>query len=112
VIMILSGTFEQLLTYIGFAPAIVPFTAVAGVLLLRRREPMRERPYRVLGVSSGSGLLSRGNGVDLGRGAGQPSWSLLDGASDGRWGNSGLLVHGAPKAGRAGRRPGAQSLSG
>ena len=48
-LMILTGTFEQLLTYIGFALGIFPWMAVAGVILLRRRQPARERPYRVLG---------------------------------------------------------------
>jgi APA family basic amino acid/polyamine antiporter len=49
VLMIVSGTFEQLLTYIGFALGVFPWMAVAGVFLLRRREPTRERPYRVWG---------------------------------------------------------------
>lgn len=48
-VMILTGTFEQLLTYIGFALGIFPWMAVAGVLLLRLRQPARERPYRVWG---------------------------------------------------------------
>jgi len=48
-VMILTGTFEQLLTYIGFALGIFPWMAVAGVLLLRQRQPARERPYRVWG---------------------------------------------------------------
>jgi len=46
-VMVLTGTFEQLLTYIGFALGIFPWMAVLGVLLLRRRAPQRERPYRV-----------------------------------------------------------------
>jgi APA family basic amino acid/polyamine antiporter len=46
-VMSLTGTFEQLLTYIGFALGIFPLLAVAGVFLLRRREPARERPFRV-----------------------------------------------------------------
>ena len=48
-VMVLTGTFEQLLTYIGFALGIFPWMAVAGVMVLRRREPQRERPYRVWG---------------------------------------------------------------
>jgi len=52
VVMILTGTFEQLLTYIGFALGIFPCMAVAGVILLRQREPGRERPYRVWGYPS------------------------------------------------------------
>jgi APA family basic amino acid/polyamine antiporter len=49
VLMILSGTFEQLLTYVGFALGIFPWMAVVGLMWLRRREPNRERPYRVWG---------------------------------------------------------------
>jgi APA family basic amino acid/polyamine antiporter len=49
VILALSGTFDQLLTYIGFALGIFPWMTIAGLLLLRRREPHRERPYRVWG---------------------------------------------------------------
>jgi APA family basic amino acid/polyamine antiporter len=45
--MVLTGTFEQLLTYIGFALGIFPWMAVLGVVVLRRRAPARERPYRV-----------------------------------------------------------------
>jgi APA family basic amino acid/polyamine antiporter len=45
--MVLTGTFEQLLTYIGFALGIFPWMTVLGVLLLRRRAPGHERPYRV-----------------------------------------------------------------
>jgi len=48
-VMVLSGTFDQLLTYIGFALGIFPWMAVAGVMVLRRREPQRERPYRAWG---------------------------------------------------------------
>lgn len=48
-LLALTGTFEQLLFYIGFALGIFPWMAVLGVILLRRREPQRERPYRVWG---------------------------------------------------------------
>jgi len=48
-VMILTGTFEQLLVYIGFALGIFPWMTVASVLVLRRRQPDRERPYRVWG---------------------------------------------------------------
>jgi APA family basic amino acid/polyamine antiporter len=48
-VMILTGTFEQLLVYIGFSLGIFPLLAVAGVFVLRRRQPRRERPYRVWG---------------------------------------------------------------
>lgn len=48
-VMALTGTFGQLLTYIGFALGIFPWLTVLGVMLLRRREPGRSRPYRVWG---------------------------------------------------------------
>ncbi|MEK7413265.1 MAG: amino acid permease, partial [Planctomycetota bacterium] len=48
-LLVLTGTFEQLLTYIGFALGIFPWMTVAGLLWLRKREPQRERPYRVWG---------------------------------------------------------------
>jgi basic amino acid/polyamine antiporter, APA family len=39
VIMVLSGTFEQVLTYMGFALGIFPLLTVAGVFKLRRNNP-------------------------------------------------------------------------
>jgi APA family basic amino acid/polyamine antiporter len=48
-LLVISGRFEQLLTYIGFALGIFPLLAVAGVFVLRRRQPQRERPFRVWG---------------------------------------------------------------
>jgi APA family basic amino acid/polyamine antiporter len=47
--MVLTGAFEQLFIYIGFALGIFPWLTVAAVFVLRRREPGRERPYRVWG---------------------------------------------------------------
>jgi len=46
IVMALTGTFEQLLTYIAFALGIFPWFAVLGVIVLRLRQPRRERPYR------------------------------------------------------------------
>ncbi len=52
-VMVVSGTFEQLLTYIGFSLGIFPWLAVAGLFLLRRREARGgvrgEASYRVWG---------------------------------------------------------------
>jgi len=39
VVMVLSGTFEQVLTYMGFALGIFPLLTVAGVFKLRRNNP-------------------------------------------------------------------------
>ena len=47
--LVLTGAFEQLFIYIGFALGIFPWMTVAGVFVLRRREPERERPYRTWG---------------------------------------------------------------
>ncbi len=49
IVIVLLGTFEQIITYIGFALGIFPWFAVLGVILLRRREPQRPRPYRTWG---------------------------------------------------------------
>jgi APA family basic amino acid/polyamine antiporter len=39
VIMVLSGTFEQVLTYMGFALGVFPILTVFGVIKLRRDNP-------------------------------------------------------------------------
>jgi len=49
VILALSGAFDQLLIYIGFALGVFPWMTIAGLVWLRRRQPGRERPYRVWG---------------------------------------------------------------
>lgn len=48
-VIIVSGTFEELLTYAGFALGIFPCLAVAGLFRLRRSKRGRERPYSVPG---------------------------------------------------------------
>jgi len=37
--MVLSGTFEQVLTYMGFALGVFPILTVFGVAILRRNKP-------------------------------------------------------------------------
>src|SRR5674476_425546 len=39
IIMVLSGTFEQVLTYMGFALGVFPILTVFGVAILRRNKP-------------------------------------------------------------------------
>jgi len=46
--MALTGTFDQLLTYIGFALSIFPWLTVFGMVVLRLRQPARNRPYRAV----------------------------------------------------------------
>jgi len=46
-VLILSGSFEQLVVYSGVALALFSAAAVACVIVLRRREPELPRPFRV-----------------------------------------------------------------
>ncbi|HKW41328.1 MAG TPA: amino acid permease [Gemmatimonadales bacterium] len=48
-LLALSGTFEQLLTYVVFASWIFAALAAASVFVLRRRRPDAPRPFRVPG---------------------------------------------------------------
>lgn len=47
--MVLTASFDALLTYIGFTLALFSALTVAGVFVLRVREPALERPYRTWG---------------------------------------------------------------
>ncbi len=46
-LLVLSGSFEQLVIYSGVALALFSALAVSAVIVLRRREPELARPYRV-----------------------------------------------------------------
>ncbi len=48
-LLALSGSFEELYTYVIFAMWIFSAAAIAGVIILRRRLPDLDRPYRVWG---------------------------------------------------------------
>jgi APA family basic amino acid/polyamine antiporter len=48
-ILTASGSYEKLFSYVIFAGWIFYGLTVTGVLILRRREPDRERPYRMWG---------------------------------------------------------------
>jgi basic amino acid/polyamine antiporter, APA family len=43
IVMVLSGTFEQVLTYMGFALGIFPILTVSGIVKLRRENPAAVR---------------------------------------------------------------------
>lgn len=47
--MIVTATFDALLTYMGFTLSVSAMLAIAGVFVLRIREPELERPYRAWG---------------------------------------------------------------
>ncbi len=49
VVLTLSGTYEQLYTYVVFAAVLFHAATGAAVLVLRRTRPELERPYRVWG---------------------------------------------------------------
>ncbi len=62
IVLVLSGTFEQILTYMGFSLGIFPIVAVAGVFKLRRRETSRLKlpgyPYiHLVFILSGVAML-------------------------------------------------------
>lgn len=48
-ILILTSTFEKLMTYLGFTLSLFTAAAVLGVIVLRIREPQIERPFRAWG---------------------------------------------------------------
>jgi len=48
-VLVLSGRYEQLFTYVIFASWILYGMATAAVLVLRRKRPDLERPYKTLG---------------------------------------------------------------
>ena len=48
-LLVLAGTFEQLLLYTGFAVVVFAGAAVAALFVLRHREPFAPRPFRAWG---------------------------------------------------------------
>jgi APA family basic amino acid/polyamine antiporter len=48
-VYILTGTFEQIVTYCGFILFLFSALAVFSVFVLRRKDPGRPRPYRTFG---------------------------------------------------------------
>jgi len=48
-VLIVSGTFEQLIIYTGLILSVFSALAVGAVMVLRRRRPLLTRPYRVPG---------------------------------------------------------------
>ena len=49
IVMLLTSSFDSLLLYIGFTLSLSAGLTVAGVFVLRKREPNLERPYRSWG---------------------------------------------------------------
>ncbi len=62
IVLALSGTFEQILTYMGFALGIFPILTVIGVFKLRKNQPTAHRmagfPYtQIIYVTTGVAIL-------------------------------------------------------
>ncbi len=47
VVYIVTGTYDQIQAYMGFALGIFPILSVVGLMYLRKKNPNIERPYRV-----------------------------------------------------------------
>ena len=56
-VLVLTGTFERLVTYTGFAVVLFAGIAVLALFVLRRREPDAPRPFRALGYPIAPGLF-------------------------------------------------------
>ena len=48
-LLVLTGTFDQLVEYTGFAVVLFAGVAVTALFVLRRREPVTHRPFRAFG---------------------------------------------------------------
>lgn len=48
-ILCLSGTYEDLLVYATFVSLIFYILTIGGIFILRKKEPLTERPYKVFG---------------------------------------------------------------
>ena len=56
-LLVLTGTFERLVTYTGFAVVLFSGIAVLALFVLRFREPEAPRPFKALGYPIGPGLF-------------------------------------------------------
>jgi APA family basic amino acid/polyamine antiporter len=57
-VLVLSGTFAQLVSYTGFAIVLFAGIAVAALFVLRWREPAAERPFRAWGYPLAPALFT------------------------------------------------------
>lgn len=68
-LLVLTGTFEQLVEYTGFAVVLFAGAAVTTLFVLRRREPLAARPFRAWGypaapfVFAAASLAMVGNAI-------------------------------------------------
>jgi basic amino acid/polyamine antiporter, APA family len=57
-LLVISGTFDQLAQYTGFAVLLFASIAVTALFVLRRRRPNEPRPFRALGYPLAPGLFA------------------------------------------------------
>jgi len=62
-VLVLSGTLPKLVTYTGFAVVLFSGVAVLSVFVLRRREPMADRPFKALGYPYAPGFFVAASAV-------------------------------------------------
>ena len=62
-LLVLAGTFDQLLLYTGFAVVTFAGAAVAALFVLRRRDPSAARPFRTWGYPVVPGVFVAASGV-------------------------------------------------
>ena len=46
-LLVVSATFDQVLTYVGFTLNLFTFATVLGVMVLRKKEPNLPRPFKI-----------------------------------------------------------------
>lgn len=78
-LLVLTGSFEQLVVYSGVVLAVFTALSVSAVIILRRRAPLLERPYRVPLYPWLPGMLIVGA-------AGLILYSLVNRPSETAWG--------------------------
>ena len=62
-LLVLAGTFDQLLLYTGFAVVTFAAAAVAALFVLRRRDPSAARPFRTWGYPVVPGVFVAASGA-------------------------------------------------
>jgi len=80
-LLVLSGTFNQLLTYTGFAVVLFSGLAVSALFVLRYRRPDEPRPFRAWGYPLAPGVFALASLVivvnAIMREPGPSAWGLL-----------------------------------
>ena len=65
-VLVLTGTFEQLVAYTGFAVVLFAGVAVTAVFVLRRRAPQAPRPFRAWGYPAAPFVFAAASALMVG----------------------------------------------